>query len=393
MCKVTEAVSSGGKVQVRKHCKVISAILIPVMLVWAAVSAFAQGGDQMGFTTYYFSDSGENSVITTSFNLAKKLLAQTVFLIDIELDQVTVPAVTAVTGATRPQRRKNEPFEKSRGQVIVGVEQGLGLNTTFAGNFYRSQEIDYTSTSVIGTLSQDFFEKNTTVTVRGQYNADDVGKITDPGDIISNKKKVFTGSLIVTQLLSPTTVLDVNYDIMHMKGFLSDPYRQVNVDSFGVKFSRDELHPDYRIRHAGTAKISQLIPSIKAALIGSYRYYFDTWKVRSSTMELKFNKYVVDDLIFSVDYRYYTQMAAYFRSDRYGVDYLNGGYKTADYKLKSFNSNNFGFSLTWLMRGLAKNNPDLEFLQNSSVEVMYFRYFNDLDFSADILQAGLKFSI
>ena len=109
----------------------------------------------MGFTSYFFSDSGDNSVITTSFNLAKKLLQRTAFLIDIELDQVTVPAVTAVTGATRPQRRINEPFEKNRGQVILGLEQGLGQNTTIAANVYRSQEVDYTSTSVIGTLSQD----------------------------------------------------------------------------------------------------------------------------------------------------------------------------------------------------------------------------------------------
>jgi hypothetical protein len=46
-----------------------------------------------------------------------------------------------------------------------------------------------------------------------------------------------------------------------------------------------------------------------------------------------------------------------------------------------------------MLRGLGRALPELEFLGDSSVEVLYFRYFNDLNFSADILQANIKFSI
>ena len=368
----------------------LTLFLIPCSFGWA------QGSDQMGFTTYYFTDSGENSVVTTSFNLAKEILEQTVLLVDIELDNVTVPAVTAVTGATRPQRNINKPFEKNRGQMIVGVEQGLGPYSSMAANFYRSQEVDYISNSVIGTFTQELFDKNTTLTFRGQYNADEVGKITPTGDLLTQKKKVYTGAVVLTQLLSANTVLDVFGDFTYLSGFLSDPYRQVAVyprsDSAFIKI--DELHPSKRYRSAGTAKISQMLPSVKASIMGSYRFYFDDWKVRSSTIEVRLNKYIVNDLIFGVDFRYYSQSAAKFYQDRYiGTQYLGADYRTSDYKLKEFNSNNFGFSLTWLLRGLGKSNPDLEFLQNSSFEITYFRYFNTLDFSADILQAGLKFSI
>lgn len=378
----------------RRLLKPLTLVLLPAMILFTVMPAFA-GGDQMGFTSYFFSDSGENSVITTSFNLAKKVLERTAFLIDIELDQVTVPAVTAVTGATRPQRRVNEPFEKNRGQVILGLEQGLGQTTTFAANVYRSQEVDYTSTSLIGTLSQDLNDKNTTVTLRGQYNADLVGEILPTGDLVNRKKKVYTGSVNVAQLLSPTTVFDMSYDFVHLKGFLSDPYRQVKVtDDNGVFVITNELHPSSRTRQAVAGKISQMIPNIKGSLIGSYRYYFDNWKVKSHTAEIKLNKYIVSDLIFGVSYRYYNQSASYFTKDKYvGQQYLGGALRTADYKLKGFSSNNVGFSLEWLLRSLVKVNPDLDFLQNSSVEVMYFRYFNDLEFSANIFQASLKFSI
>ncbi|MEK7670807.1 MAG: DUF3570 domain-containing protein, partial [Bacteroidota bacterium] len=174
----------------RQYVKPISFCTLLTFLPWLSVYAAGEG-EGLGFTTYYFSDSGDNSVATTSFNLVKKLLDKTLFLIDIELDQVTVPAVTAVTGATRPQRRKNEPFEKSRGQIILGLQQGLGDNSTIAANYYRSQEVDYASNSFVGTYSQELNDKNTTITFRGQFNADVVGKILENGDIAQQRKKSY----------------------------------------------------------------------------------------------------------------------------------------------------------------------------------------------------------
>jgi hypothetical protein len=369
-------------------------VLLPLMTLSSVTPVFA-GGDEMGFTSYYFTDSGANKVVTSSFTLAKKLLQMTTFLIDIELDHVTVPPITAVTGATRPTRRASEPYEKSRGQVIVGLEQGFGQNWTIAGNFYRSQEVDYVSNAVVGTISRDLNDKNTTVTVRGQYNTDRVGKILESGDITNAKKYVFTGALNLTQVLSPTTVLDLSYDVVYMKGMLSDPYRQVKViDDAGATKIVDEFHPPARTRHAGSARLSQFIPSIRASVIANYRYYGDTWSVKSHTGELKLNKYIFADLVFGADYRYYTQTGSFFFLNRYvGSGFTAGAYRTADYKLKPFSSNNFGLSLTFMLRALGRGNADLDFLENSSIEVMYFRYFNSLDFSADILQGSIKFAI
>lgn len=374
----------------RRFLKPISFCTLLTFVPW--FSAFA-GDEGLGFTTYYFSDSGDNSVVTTSFNLAKKLLDKTLFLIDIELDQVTVPAVTAVTGATRPQRRKNEPFEKNRGQIIVGLQQGFGENATLAGNFYRSQEVDYVSNSFVGIYNQEFNDKNSSLTFRGQYNGDRVGKILENGDLVQQRKKVYNGSVNLSQILSPNTVMDMSYDVVYQKGFLSDPYRQVRLFSAnGSSSTVDEVHPDARTRHAVALKLSQYVAPIRASLIGGYRYYFDSWKVKSHTGEVKLNKYILNDLVFGVDYRFYTQSNAYFYQERYvgnGYD----GLLTADYKLKQFSSNNFGFTLTYLLRGVAKANADLQFLQDSAIELQYFRYFNDLDFSANIIQASIKFSI
>jgi len=374
------------------HIRRTAIVLIPVTALWTAAQA---GEGEMGFTNYYFTDSGANKVITTSFNMAKKLLEQTSLLIDIELDRVTVPPITATTGASRPQREKNLPFEKSRGQVILGVEQGIGPNVTVAANFYRSQEVDYVSNAVVGTFSVDMFRKNTTLTLRGQYNSDKVGEILESGLVYNQNKYVFTGAANLTQVLSPTTVLDLAYDVVYLKGLLSDPYLQVSViNDEGGTVLVDQLHPSKRTRHAGTARISQFIPSIRATLIGSYRYFGDTWSVHSHTGELKLNKYVTGDLVFGVDYRYYTQTGSYFYLPQYTGDYYTTtGYRTVDYKLKPFVSNNFGLDLSLMLRAFGKPGSELEFLGNSSIELTYFRYFNSLDFSADIIQFAIRFSI
>jgi hypothetical protein len=374
--------------------KPVAALVASAMLL-AAVPVIAGDGERMGFTTYYFTDSGDNKVVTSSFTLVKRILRQTAILLDIELDNVTVPAVTAVTGATRPKRRMNEPFEKSRGQVILGIEQGLSSSSSMTASVYRSQEVDYISNAVVAGIQQELNSGSTTIAVRGQVNADKVGKLLENGDITNNNKSTYSGAATMTQLLSPTTVLDVTYDLVHLRGFQSDPYRQVRVYDQNNAFELvDELHPVTRWRHAGSGRLSQMLPEITGSVIGSYRYYFDNWKVRSHTAEIRFNKYIFSDLVFGVDYRYYTQSGAYFFKEKYaGQEYLDDAMRTADYKLKPFNSNNFGFTLTYLLRGLGGTDPDLEFLQNSAIEVMYFRYFNNLDFSADIVQASIKFSL
>ena len=355
----------------------------------------AAQGEGMGYTSYYFTDSGGNSVTTNAFNLAKKIFEKTVLLLDLEVDNVFVPPISAVTGATRPQRQSNKPFEKTRGQAIVGIEQAIGDNNALAVNLYRSQEVDYVSNSIIGTLTREFNQKNSKLSLRGQFIDDRVGKILDDGGIINRKKWSMLGFASFSQILSPTAVLDLTYDMLLQQGYLSDPYRQVKVfDQNNAFTATDELHPDSRLRHAVTSNLNQLMPSIKASLRGSYRYYFDDWDVSSHTVDFQFSKYIVNDLITRFNYRYYTQTGTFFYFERYvGNSFLSTEFRTADYKLQAFNSNNFGLSLTYLFRGLAESNPDFGFLENSTIELRFFRYFNTLDFSANIYQLNVNFGI
>lgn len=375
--------------------KVLKTNFLFTLTALCVASGFAEEGDKISYTTYYFNDSGNNSVITTAFSLAKQIVRGTAVLLDIELDKVSIPPVDGSSGATRPTRRSDETFEKNRGQVIVGIEQYLGLGSTLALNAYRSQELDYISNSVIATYSQDLFQNNTTLTFRAQYNDDKVGELLEDGSLVNRPKTTYSGSFSLSQVLSVSTVLNLNYDYMQMEGFLSDPYRRVIVfNSNNVFETLHENHPDSRKRQSATTRISQYVEPFRASLIGSYRYYFDDWDIKSHTTEFKFNKYIFDDLILGFNYRYYTQSGSDFYSDRYEQSATpDQQLRTADYKLKPFQSNAFGFNIRLLFRDFAKNNPAWDFLSKSSFEVMYLRYTNDLDFSANILQGSLNFAL
>ncbi|MCB0297043.1 MAG: DUF3570 domain-containing protein, partial [Calditrichaeota bacterium] len=52
----------------------------------------------------------------------------------------------------------------------------------------------------------------------------------------------------ISQVLSPTTVMDISYDALYHQGFLSDPYRTVQVfDQNNAYTSTEERHPDTRL--------------------------------------------------------------------------------------------------------------------------------------------------
>lgn len=360
------------------------------MLACAAVLP----ADQVEYTAYSFTDNRENSVATTSFSLAKTLWQRTMVLLDIELDQLTFPPLDGVTGASRPPRQGTREFRKSRGQVIAGFEQAMGGNTRAAANYYFSQEVDYSSQAVVGTLTQELFQKNLTLSLRGQYTWDSVGEITRSGALINRFKEVHQASLTVTQLLSPTTILRFGGDGYRLQGFLSDPYRKVSMpdpaNPLGAPVDLTEHHPSERWRQAAWVEMSRYLRGLDGSLTANYRYYWDDWKVRSHTLQLKLNKYVTPDWIFSPEYRYYIQTGAWFLENG-----NRGEFFTGDYKLKPFESNNMGAGVTWYLRSLGRKRPGLDFLSNSSVAILYFHYFNDADeekFSANVLESRVKFT-
>jgi hypothetical protein len=371
-----------------REIKALSKALCGALAVLAVLAAPARA-DQIEYTAYTFNDNGRNHVATTSFSLLKTLFEKTRLVLDIELDQTTIPPLDAFTGASRPPRQSKSPFIKNRGQVIAGVQRDVFANTEISADYYFSQEVDYQSQSVVGTLTQSFAEKNFTVELTGQYTLDSVGEIRIDGTIVNRGKETHSAGLRITQLLSPVAFVRMGVDAQRDHGFLSDPYRNGELGGDTIQ----EHVPDMRFRGAGWIEYDRYMTTLRGSWSLEYRYALDDWGQASHMLWLKFNKYVTPDWIITAQYRYYIQDGIDFIG--YAAGDPNAFFKAEDYKLQDAEYNFVGVGATCYLRAFCRNHPTWDFLRRSSVSLKYSRYFNDAtqqkNFAGNLFESRLRF--
>ena len=157
-----------------------------------------------------------------------------------------------------------------RRAIDVELTRYFSRGTLSIGTSY-SKETDYLSRgySVQGSLSTE--DKNTTFTLGGSMNNDDINPVIPPyGDF---KKKVYSGIFGITRIISKSDIVQLNFGYSNGNGDFSDPYKvndnrptQRNNTTILTRWNH---HFDFT---DGTAKLS-------------YRYYSDTFGIRAHTLE------------------------------------------------------------------------------------------------------------
>jgi hypothetical protein len=358
--------------------------------VWC-LSAAPGRADRIEYSVAKFDDNAQNEVASTSFSLLKTLFERTRLMLDIELDQTTVPplAFDGVTGASRPARQSKSAFLKNRGQFIAGVQRDLFSATEVSADLYFSQEVDYRSLSAVAGVSQGFAQNNFTVALTGQYTVDSVGEITSDGSLLNRGKEIHKGNLQITQLLSPQSYVRLGLDGERDHGFLSDPYRTVEIGGDTVR----ENVPSLRFRTAAWLEYSKYLASVAASWSAEYRYAWDDWGLKAHEAWFKLNKYVTPDWILSAQYRYAIQGGIDF--GEYGRASPGTYFAPGDYKLRDGEFHLVGIGSTLYLRAFCRRHPDWDFLRRSSVGLKYGRYFNNDPqedyFSSNLFEARLRF--
>ncbi|MDR3416575.1 MAG: DUF3570 domain-containing protein [Nevskia sp.] len=203
---------------------------------------------------------------------------------------------------------KDPNFENLRGALEIdysfapAAKQHMDLSTAL------SVEDDYTSIGVGGHWSRDFNQGNTTLGAGLNFSSDfisPVGGVNTPlsqmvGSIAngpSSKLKLVQDMVVgVTQLVSPRSLVQVNYSLSHSNGYLNDPYKILSV----VDATAAPLYYVYESRPGSRLKNS-LYTHYKARAMGtdvfdaSYRYMIDTWGIRSHTVELSYRAYIAGE--------------------------------------------------------------------------------------------------
>ena len=157
-----------------------------------------------------------------------------------------------------------------RRAVDVELTRYFSRGTLSIGTSY-SKESDYLSRgySVQGSLSTE--DKNTTFTLGGSMNSDDINPVIPPyGDY---KKKVYSGIFGITRIVTKRDIVQLNIGYSNGNGDFSDPYtvndNRPTLKNNATVLTRWNHHFDWT---DGTAKLS-------------YRYYSDTFGIRAHTLE------------------------------------------------------------------------------------------------------------
>jgi hypothetical protein len=188
-----------------------------------------------------------------------------------------------------------------------------------------------------------------------------------------------SGSVSVTQVLTPTTVVNVNYGLTVQEGELGNTWNAVPLAS-GVR--GPELLPSERVRHALVGRMSQSLPW-NGALRLYDRFYADDWGIVANSAEGQILQRLTPALYVGTLYRFHTQTGPFFFTTRATSD---ATLRVADSDLGALQSHTLGAKIVGdvAVRGVARA---------LHYELEYDRYFRTNDLRTDIVTCalGLRF--
>jgi hypothetical protein len=268
--------------------------------------------------------------------------------------------VDAVTAASQ--------FSDTRhsGHAVLGM---TGARSSLSAGYRYSTERDYRSHEITVTGSVDLAGKNTTFGLAYTRNIDQVCDF-DNGDAeplsrrpLSGQNPCFTDDMTartvarslgidtaqatLTQVVTPTLVLQVGLFGQIAQGFQGNPYRRVRV--FDV--SPQENVPALRDRGALFLRGNLALPGAHAAASLFVRAYADTWGIVSGDVEADYHQYLGPHLLVRLRGRVYQQTGASFfkTADEYALMGPAGRYFTGDREHAPFRDVLGGAKLSYIV--------------------------------------------
>lgn len=351
-----------------------------VTALLCAASAFAGETDVVvSSKVQLYADTDRTVVVSPHVTGTVTLPSKTSLSATYTEDVVSSASVDVRTTASPRIYDRRQEVDFGVGQDVSGFQLG--------GSYMHARERDYLSNGGSLTLSKELFQKNTTVSLRGGFMSNIVGRADDP--TYQAPMTDWSGDLALTQIFTPTTIAQLNVTVARTNGMIGSPYRKVRVNvapegSTPLVLLLPEREPGDRFRMAGALALKQYLGSF-LILHGEYRLYGDTWSVLSHTIDAR----VILDLApitLRFRYRFYTQSGASFYKPAY--DALQP-FISADRELSAFTSHLFGLKAEWAPFRTEKSGAQFRF--DLKGEGMYFNYPNFIRLKerwALILQVG-----
>lgn len=209
-----------------------------------------------------------------------------------------------------------------------------------------STEPDYKSFYAGARGEAELAQKNTTVGLGFGVGRDTIGTSTDGGlgqlmlvcEPGANETPqcalgTYAAFASVSQIVTRNAIVSASYDIVALRGYTANPYRNAIVGE-GLEASLvRETHPTERLRQAYAVSGRYFFPQTETTLIAAYRYYRDNWRVFAHTPEVRGVQQIGDFVDATLRYRFHTQDKAFFYQERYP---FSQKYVSDDVKLSTF---------------------------------------------------------
>jgi hypothetical protein len=305
----------------------------------------------------------------------------------------TSPSGKAVYTTPAGKTPLDDTFRDTRFALTAGWTQPIARLYTLSAGLGFSTEYDYTHLGANLALARDFNKRNTTISAGLAWSQDDIdpvggapvplSQMQDVGDLTnkrnSDSKDVLDVLFGVTQVLSRTTVLRVNYSYSQSSGYLNDPYKILSVvdGTTGDPILRTpapglqgptgtylyESRPDSRAKHSLYAEMKHSFGA--PVLYGSYRFMTDDWGIDSHTGEVRLRWPLGSANYVEPVLRYYMQSQADFYHPSLVQGAMLPAYASADFRLGEFDAVTVGAKFGHQTSGGNEWNARLEYYQQS----------------------------
>ncbi len=211
--------------------------------------------------------------------------------------------VQSISGASINDRRNTGDVKLTRrfGDFSLSASRAL------------SKEEDYRSKSFGLEARLDVNQRNTTL-VAG-YGASNDRVLSSDDSHLNERRDTREYLFGVTQILSPTAVVQSTVSGSHGRGWYNDPYK-LTFTFFpeGPPILMADRRPDHRDTLAWLTRYRRHFPDADGTLQAEYRYYRDDWRIRAHTLEVAWQHALNERWAVRPALRYYTQDAADFYS-------------------------------------------------------------------------------
>ncbi len=276
---------------------------------------------------HVYADDDHVTVVSPSASVQSDVTSHLSVVADANVDAVSAASVDVVTSAS--------PSTVHEQRVELGVASTYRIQRAswWTVGVRGSHEHDYDAMRLRSSIRAELAQRNTTVEVDYVLGHDLIASMMDR----SFHRERTSHELMVTasQLLNRRTVVDIVADLAHADGYHASPYREVLVDVPGspLPMRLAEATPQLRRSVAVASRVRHALTD-RWTTSGTYRFYADTWSVRSHTATAEVLRSVGDRLV-GWSLRGYTQGAAAFHAPRYAG---SPRYRTRDRTLGAMRS-------------------------------------------------------